>query len=106
VSGGYAYVGNDPQNSGGITVIRTSDNTIVDSPSLTGFRARGIAFSPDGSYAYAVGGDTVTVIRTSDNTVTDTLTGFSTPNAVAVSNTDVYVVNQGSNSVSVISTGG
>ena len=48
----------------------------------------------------------MTVIRTSDNTVTGTLTGFSVPNAVAVSSTDVYVVNQGSNSVSVIGTSG
>jgi DNA-binding beta-propeller fold protein YncE len=62
--------------------------------------------SPINGYAYAVGGDTVIVIRTSDNTVTDTLTGFSVPNAVAVSSTDVYVVNQGSNSVSVIGTSG
>ena len=86
-----------------MTVIRTSDNTVTDT--LTGFSgANAVAFSPDGTRAYVVNGsnNTVSVITTATKTVTGTLTGFTTPTAVAVSSTDVYVVNQGSNSVSVI----
>ena len=67
--------------------------------------AEGIAFSPNGSYAYATNGrfltapgfGTVKIMTTLTPTVVDTLTGFTQPNAVTVSpdGSQLYVADGG-----------
>ena len=46
-NGDFVYVANF--TSGGITVIRTSDNTIVTALSFANFGTEGVAVTPDGS---------------------------------------------------------
>ena len=68
----------------------------------------GVAFTPNGAYAYVTNQNsgTVSVISTATNTVTATVTLGSLPYAVAVTPNGeyAYVTNVGNNTVSVIST--
>ena len=68
----------------------------------------GVAFTPNGEYAYVTNQNsgTVSVISTASNTVTATVTLGSAPYAVAVTPNGayVYVTNVGNDTVSVIST--
>jgi len=69
--GAYAYVTNF---SGGVTVIRTSDNTVITTVTA-GTAPYGIDITPDGNFAYVSNftSNDVTVIQTSTNTVVATI---------------------------------
>ena len=115
-SGTYAYVA----NCGGycisgpnanIMVINTATNTIANIITLgPHYRPTGVAFSPDGSYAYVTNSGNsynISVINTATNTVVNTITsGFDNPQGVAFSpsGTYAYVANYGSNNVVIINT--
>jgi YVTN family beta-propeller protein len=63
-SGAYAYVPNNASNS--VSVIRTSDNTVVATVTV-GTGPIGVAVTPSGAYAYVAnyGSNSVSLIRTS-----------------------------------------
>src|ERR1700722_10911354 len=66
-----------------------------------------IAVTPDGKYVYVpTGSNDVAVIETTSNTIIKTVAVGSSPTGIAVTpdGVDVYVANQGSNSVSAVST--
>ena len=100
----YAYVANSGDDT--VSVIRTSDNTVVGSPISVDDYPAGIAITPDGSHAYVANKDsyTVSVIRTSDNTVVDSIAVGKSPSAVAItpSGSHAYVTNSVGDTVSVI----
>jgi YVTN family beta-propeller protein len=106
-SGFYAYVANSGDDT--VSVIRTSDNTVVGDPIGVGDYPTGIAITPDGSYVYVANMNsyTVSVIRTSDNTVVETITVGKLPYGIAITTPDgsyAYVTNSGDGTVSVIQT--
>ncbi|MCC2631306.1 MAG: symbB [Patescibacteria group bacterium] len=70
--GTFAYVTSTAANT--VRRIRTSDNTVTATISVTG--AMAVRISPDGTFAYVTssGSSNVYRIRTSDNTVTATIT--------------------------------
>ncbi len=82
-SGTYAYVtncGSECSSTGGtpnVLIIDTATNTITGSISTSGVVSEGVAFSPDGSYAYLAGyvGTNVLIINTSTNTVVGSFSG-------------------------------
>lgn len=104
-SGDYVYVANETDDH--ITVVRTSDKTVVarilceDSP----WEA---CSNPGGSYIYAsnLGSNSMSVIRTSDNQVVATVPIGSGPCLADVTpdGAFIYVTNSASNTVSVIKT--
>lgn len=76
--GPFAYVGGTAE----VTVIDTSDNTVVTKISLSSeTHAWGVAASPDGRHVYAAdtGSNRVYVIDTSDNEVAATVNVGSSP---------------------------
>jgi uncharacterized repeat protein (TIGR01451 family) len=118
--GTRAYVSNSA--SGNLSVIDTNPaspafHTVIATVATATF-SRGIAITPNGARAYVAvglgifpGPDQVKVVDTNPasptvHTVLATITVQSSPLAVAITpdGTRVYVVNNGSNSVSVIST--
>lgn len=93
--GAYVYVINyidGNQNTGTISIIRTSDNTVVGTiPGFSGPFA--IAITPDGKFAYVTNfgsnnfapyGTTVSVVDLSNNTVIDTVDVGIQPSGVAI----------------------
>jgi YVTN family beta-propeller protein len=119
----YAYVCDLYQNK--VWVIRTSDNTVIDTdpstvkidPITVGNFPFGISLTSDGAYAYVsnYGDGTVSAIRTSDNSVIDTdpstvnidpIKVGALPIGVSVTPNGeyVYVSNSGDGTVSVIRT--
>jgi YVTN family beta-propeller protein len=121
-NGAYAYVSNYGDDS--VSVIRTSDNTVIDTdpstveidPILVGDGPFGISVTPNGAYAYVNNyhDNTVSVIRTSDNTLVDTDPNTVEIDPIPVGNQPyggiavspdgnfVYVGNYGDGTVSVI----
>ena len=106
----YVYVSNYGGFGSGnsVSVIRTSDNTLVGSPIVLGaaFSAPlSIAVSPDGGYVYVSTGGTasVSIIKRLDNSVT-MLTGFDGPKGLVVTPDSryVYVSDFNSDTVKVI----
>jgi YVTN family beta-propeller protein len=105
----YAYVADF--SSGTVSVIRTSDNTVVATVAV-GSGPYGIAITPDGNYAYVVNSTfagtsgTVSVIQISNNTVVATITVGNSPVAIAITpdGNYAYVTNTGDRTVSVIRT--
>jgi YVTN family beta-propeller protein len=101
----FAYVANT--GSDNVSVIRTSDNTVV-ATIVVGDGPRGVAITPSAGRVYVANraSDNVSVIRTSDNTVTATIPVGNHPQDIAVSPDGgrVYVMNAGDGSVSVIRT--
>jgi YVTN family beta-propeller protein len=99
----YVYVAN--QGGDTVSVIRLSDNTIVDTIPV-GSEPYGLStVSVSGTvYVYVAntGSNNVSVIDTSNNTVVATITAGVKPYYVATIGTKVYVTNGASNSVSVI----
>ena len=83
--------------------LNTVTNTIT-----VGSDPWGVAFAPNGAYAYVAnpGSGTVSVINTATNTVTSTITVGSSPWGVAIAPNGAYayVANSGSSTVSVINT--
>jgi YVTN family beta-propeller protein len=65
---------------------------------------RGVAVASDGRYLYVTNSEsnTVSVINSTTNAVITTISGGSRPAGVAVTAHDVYVANEGSNTVSAI----
>ena len=92
-----------------VSVIGTSNNTVADTVSVDS-GPRGVAITPDGSYAYVpnYSSNSVSVIGTSNNTVVATVSEGMGTNPFGVAMTPdgsyVYVTNFNSNNVSVIST--
>jgi YVTN family beta-propeller protein len=70
--GAYVYVAASRDNK--VSVIRTSDNTVVAAIKV-GEWPWGIAMTPNGEYVYvsSIADDTVSVLRTVDNSVTATI---------------------------------
>ncbi|MBF0216910.1 MAG: S8 family serine peptidase [Candidatus Omnitrophica bacterium] len=106
--GAYAYTANYSGNS--VSVIRTSDNTVIKTVPV-GSLPYDVAISPDGQFVYAANyvSNTMSVIRSSDNTVIKTVTvnnlGInSTPLSITPDGAYVYVANGLGNSVSVVRT--
>jgi YVTN family beta-propeller protein len=110
-NGAYAYVTNGISSN--VSVIRTSDHTVVATINGTTWPF-GIAITPNGQYAYVTtifhdgsndDHDPVSVIRLSDNTVVGTvlLAGTSDGVAVAPSGANAYVVH-GYNQLAVLRT--
>ena len=99
----YVYVAN--QGSNNVSVVRTTDNTVVSTINA-GTEPYGVAtVTLSGTtylYVANTGSDNVTVINTSTNTVVATVLVGVKPYYVAVFGTDVYVSNSQSNTVSVI----
>jgi YVTN family beta-propeller protein len=94
-----------------VAVIDTGTNTVVQSVLLGLGPAEPIsiqiAVTPDGKYVYVpTGSNDVAVIETASNTIIKTVAVGSNPTGIAVTpdGVDVYVANQGSNSVSAVST--
>ncbi len=104
-SGAYAYVTN--YSSGTVSVIQTSNNTILATISV-GSGPDGVAINAAGTYAYVVnqGSGTVSVIQISNNTVVATVPVGSSPSGVAITPNGAYayVSNAASGTVSVIQT--
>ena len=100
--GNYVYVVNQRDNT--LSVIQTSDNTVVDTI-YVGPSPLKLAITPDGRYVYVTHhiGE-VDVIRTSDNTRIDYISVGEHPNSIAISpdGSYVYVVNYADDTVSVI----
>ncbi len=78
-NGEYAYVSNS--GDGTVSVIRTSDNSVIDTdpntveidPIKVGNGPDGVSVTPNGKYVYVsnYGDGTVSIIKTSDNSVID-----------------------------------
>ncbi|MGC8533066.1 MAG: hypothetical protein ACP5MV_00310 [Candidatus Parvarchaeum sp.] len=107
-NGKYVYIGD---NGGGLIVISTATNSVIDIIPPSESDPWGVAVSPNGQFVYAAdaGGslnDNVSVISTATNTVVariPTLIGNSKNLAITPNGKYVYVTGQGYN-VSVIST--
>jgi YVTN family beta-propeller protein len=121
--GSFAYVTN--QGSGTVSVIDTATHTVIDADPATpvvdsylvGGAPYGVAFSPDGGFAYVTNanGNTVSVIDTATHTVidadpatpgVDAISVGGGPREVAFSpdGSLAYVTNFASDTVSVIDT--
>ena len=93
------YVDGNP-NTGTVSVIRTSDNSVT-TPITSGLSGPfGISISPDGTYAYVTNfgsnnfdpyGTTVSVINLKTNTIVDTVTLGIQPSGVGVTPDNRYV---------------
>ena len=76
--GNLVYVSNyddvDDDNHGTVSVIKTSDNTVIKTIDV-GVAPSGISVTPDGAYAYVnnSGDGTVSIIQTSNHTVIETI---------------------------------
>ena len=106
--GVLAYIATNISND--LSVIDTSNNTVVATVPLPGSRHDGVAIKPDGTRAYVtISGDTsVVVIDTLNNTVLANvdLPAPAQPEGMAVTpdGARAYVANLGTNTVSVIDT--
>jgi hypothetical protein len=89
--------------------VRLSDNTVVGSTTV-GAGPRGIAFTPNGSFALVslISSNTVAIVATSTDQVIDTVAVGNGPYGVAVSpdGTFAYVANTSGDSVSRINLAG
>ncbi len=99
----YMYVAN--QGDGTVSVIRVSDNVVVDTITV-GSEPYGISSASVSGTVYMyvanTGSDTVSVISTATNTVTATVAVGVKPYYAATIGTKVYITNGASNTVSVI----
>ncbi len=88
-------------------MIATATNTVVATVAV-GFSPEGVAFTPDGGFAYVANefSDNVSVIATATNMVVATVAVDENPQGVAITpdGAFVYVTNKTSNTVSVIAT--
>ena len=95
-AGTYVYCTDYAVGTGKCYVFRTSDNTIVASPSV-GSRPDELCVTADGAYIYVVNAisQTISVIRSSDHTVLTTISGMTNPGWLSQSpdGTFLYVGN-------------
>lgn len=103
----HLYISNRSNDT--VSVVQTSDNTIIDTITLTtGSQPEGIVVTPDGAHVYVAlsNSSQVNVIQTSDNTIISVIsTGVgSSPFAIAITpdGAHAYVSNQSGNNVNVI----
>jgi YVTN family beta-propeller protein len=103
--GKYAYATTCCSNSSGISVIATSNNTVISNINIIG-GASDVAITADGKYLYAVGGDTnaVYVISTSNNSLADKINFGAPLFGIALSPDGKYLYVADEKGVSVIST--
>ena len=91
----------------GVSVIETATNSVIDTIRV-GRRPLGVAFTPDGAFAYVAnrGSNTVSVISTQSRSVVGRVHVGSYPSGVAVTpdGSHVYVTDQFADSVTVIET--
>jgi YVTN family beta-propeller protein len=102
--GAYAYVSNYGSRS--VSIIRTSDNTLMQSIFLGGAPS-GISVTPDGRYVYVgnYSSGTVWAIDTSDNNVTVISVASGADNiAVTPSGAYIYVDHHSTGTVSIMQT--
>ena len=102
----FAYVAN--RDSGTVSVFNTLTNATATIPGV-GSILQGVAIAPDGKTVYVAGGPaagTVSVINTVVNTVGTPIPVGSEPIGIAITPDGkfAYVANNGSNTISVIST--
>lgn len=115
-NGEYVYVTNEgntpdfettPPSGGSLSVISTTTNTVTATLPV-GPGAVGVAFTPNGKFAYVTNAEssTVSVINTATYNVTANITVGEGTDGVAVTPNGkyVYVTNEDNGSVSVIST--
>ncbi|HRH31130.1 MAG TPA: SwmB domain-containing protein [Candidatus Paceibacterota bacterium] len=99
----YIYVAN--QGSDDVSVIRLSDNTVVDTIDV-GSEPYGLTLVEISGTTYVyvanTGSDTVSVINTDDNSIEATISVGVKPYYVEHIGTDVYITNGASNTVSVV----
>jgi YVTN family beta-propeller protein/probable HAF family extracellular repeat protein len=101
----YAYVPNEYDNT--VSVIDTSNNSVVATIPVAGNYADGVAVSPNGKFAYVASeSGVVSVIDTASQTVSATIAVGLGADFVAFSpdSTRAYVTHYGGNSVAVIDT--
>ena len=109
-SGSLVYVTN--RTSGTVSVIRTSDNTVVGAPITVGSQPESITVNATGTRVYVAnyGSNNVSVIDTTTSTpkVIATIAVGANPRGIAfaqtVNGSRVYVVNSTAGTVSVINT--
>ena len=111
--GTTAYVPCSASGADAVDVIRTADNTLINTINIiyngVSHGAFGSAVSPDGQWLYVASGgsdDVVTVINTAAQTVVNAVPVGIGPQDVAFTEDSAfaYVTNSSSNSVSVINT--
>jgi YVTN family beta-propeller protein len=104
--GVYVYVPNEYDNT--VSVIDTSNNSVVATVSVSGNFADGVGISPDGRLAYVASeSGVVNVIDTGTNAVTATISVGAGADFVTFlpDGSKAYVTHYGGNSVTVIDTG-
>ena len=102
-AGSFAYITN--QSSDNVSVINTSNNTVVATIALpTGSTPYGVAVNVGATRAYVTGNNSIAVIDTLNNSVATTVPVGAAPQSIAINpaGTVAYVGNYLSNSVSVI----
>ena len=102
---GYLYVPNEYDNT--VSVIDTSNDTVVATISVLGNYADGVAVSPDGTVVYVASeSGVVNVIDAATNTVASTISVGGGADFVAFSpdGSRAYVTHYGGNSVAVVDT--
>ena len=102
--GRYLYVANAPDESARVSVIDTTLNAVVTTIPVAS-TVSSVAVAPDGGRVYVTlfNERTVSVINTAANAVVTTIPVGSDPADVAVSAENIYVINEGSDSLSVLS---
>ncbi|WP_214484762.1 beta-propeller fold lactonase family protein [Bacillus sp. SM2101] len=107
----FAYVAN--LNSGSVSVIRISDNTLVGDPISTGGGSQNLVITPDSAfvYVYNIDASTVSVIEVSENRVVQCISvgkgsRANTYNNIAITPDGqfVYIANTQDSTISVIQT--
>ena len=104
-NGEFVYVSN--YSEGTVSVIKTSDNTVMDTIPV-GKGPIGVSVTPDGAFVYVnnYSSNTVSVIDTSDNSVIQSIQVGNYPFGISMTPDGdyAYVTNYGSDTVSVIDT--
>ena len=111
-NGSKVYVNNVSNDSGEISIIDTTTNTVVDkirvAPDESSSTPSGFAFSPDGNLIYVPDASrgVIAVVNTADNSLRDTITGFPGLAGFALSpdGSLAYVSNSEDNTVSIVNT--
>jgi YVTN family beta-propeller protein len=108
------YVANTSSSSGLVSIVDAAAQALVGESIAVGLTPRAVAVHPDGTFAYVVsifengafGHGAVSVIQTQSKQVVATIVVGDNATAAAISPSggELYVLNQTSNSISVIDT--
>ncbi len=87
-----------------VYVIDTASNAHIATITLMGSNPNEVGVSPDGSELYVVvtGSNHVEIYNAADNSYITTVAAGTTPNGLAFTLDNAYIVNQGSNDITVI----